>query len=649
MSSSARDVMHGLARDACAVHSKETDPGSGVSIAVRGTHADASGVARQIGPSTRGRRRSARQRIHDAWREARLRLREADRADARVWGSVRRSGMSVELDPSAMRSADDVDRHAAAGRSPEADGWSVARGGEDVVDGWLGGAPRRMPGQDMGGTASIVGQADGDRSFPDALGRMGAVDRIEVARAEIRRAESLHARHGPARETSIAPPVPVDDGRIDAFLGGGLRRDALHAVCGTWLDPMSPIAASPRKAASISMPGTGPWVVPFGVLRRLVVAAIRGEGGGRHAVAWIGSGVHPALRSSVLPAAASRRPAASPPACDASCIPSDMSRAGGSAADDTYFGRPGIVATDDLADDALLGACSVFVHDMAPKRTERMERTGMERAEPGRRRAFVVDSIGGPDPVHGGAGAAIREDGARDRAAWRAWCTEEAIRAEAFAAVVVDATRVDALAWRRLQLAVRSVERPPLVLLVQPPCEASAGRAPSDGGSRFAETRWDVLPACPQEAHAGAAIERRVGPESPGGVSRAWWMVLRAAKRSMGREGWSARSTDAEGVSPNGIGRSALEAGAWRVLVQAPRILERAECTEAWEGLRGRDVIGDLLGEAIGEAVAVQVEAEADTAGRASSPWSARAKSADSPSCRAHHVEQAMPAWEQVA
>lgn len=306
--------------------------------------------------------------------------------------------------------------------------------------------------------------------------------------------------------------VPLGVGALDAALGGGLARGSVHAVCAVCMCGCGGGVSDGLRAPYGSGGGcreAGPsargggrrvrWVVPFGALRFLATRAVRASNGAEaRSIAWIGSAVHPAIAPCPAEWAEDR-------------LPHDATARGEIARRSAGAEGVGVVQACDGDDDALLARHSWFV------------------TEPP---AIGMHGDGGV-AGHAAAWRHGRKSGGKpgtmdESAAWRAWCAEEAIRSEAFAAIVVDASGVDARSWRRLHLAARSVGEPPLVILVHPPsCHGSSD------GARFATTGWETMPAPPLGERCGPAQPDPTGDilhHAHGG--RAWWLVLRRVKPS---------------------------------------------------------------------------------------------------------------------
>lgn len=498
-------------------------------------HSRCDGVA----PWIRRPRRSRRERLHDAWRQARLRLREADQADVGAW-SVRGHGARLVEEASV-----------ADGEFSEEVHFPESRWSSDLEPP----PPARACDREVEGDAGIDGAAAGGKSV--AIHPAGAG--VASLRATLGSPERAAMRsHG--SDSNLR--VPLGCSAVDAPLGGGLTRDALHAVFGmcTQADERIDPGAGSRERHGRSC-ASGGWIVPFGALRFLAACALRASGGGAcRPVAWIGSRVHPSIApcgdaaSGHLPWTWNGDPH----------LTTSIGMSGPGhlphAADPHAAVQAGVevVPLDGFADDALLARHSLLLHEPDGRGGDRSESVGRGAPRAGAR-------------------------GETSAAAWRAWCTEEAIRAGALAAVVVDATGIDMRAWRRIHLALRSSDDPPLVVMAQPP-----DQWPASGGARFASTRWEVAPASPEEAdevelHPQEDARARCMPQA----GPTWWLALRSIKPAAHADRWGVAGGCAGGsMAPSW--RSRLEAGSLRVLLRSSRVREPWSWTRAWSELSER-------------------------------------------------------------
>ncbi len=159
------------------------------------------------------------------------------------------------------------------------------------------------------------------------------------------------------------------------------------------------------------------------------------------------------------------------------------------------------------------------------------------------------------------------DDAARTRMACRVWCAEQALRLGAAGIIVVDGAAFDALAWRRLQLAVQQASAdvqgfPPIVLVLTTP--DASGELKRRGCA--AETRWAVHTDLPEYKRPSETVAAscRSFPGSPSSGSPSLGINLRTPA---GVPSWrmrlvSARSLDMAAVCGEDAWESEVDAGA---------------------------------------------------------------------------------------
>jgi len=269
------------------------------------------------------------------------------------------------------------------------------------------------------------------------------------------------------------PRVSLGCPDIDALLGGGLARGAIHELIGV---------RGSEPGGALRRSGSG-WLPPFACIISMVHLALEAFDADPNAesgtcVAWIGERIHPNPDSFAHLPTILRRGT------------KDGGRDGGR----DHFANGCGVLPDAAGDHGLtLLQRSLFVRDTAPQRSGRVQVA--------RRAVFAeaehIHRESSRSPQNSGHVSSVRARGASApspsaAAESRAWCAEQAIHLGAAAIIVLDANGLCPRSWRRLQLAAASSPHMPIVLAVSAPC---SGDRWDSGRFHPTATRWSVEPA----------------------------------------------------------------------------------------------------------------------------------------------------------